>query len=31
LRRSDYADPIAMITADEAKFPALVGIIWRSA
>jgi len=27
LRRSDYADPIAMITADEAKFPTLVGII----
>ena len=27
LRRSDYADPIAMITADEARFPALVGII----
>jgi len=23
----DYADPSAMITADEARFPALVGII----
>jgi hypothetical protein len=25
--RLDYADPIATITADEAKFPTLVGII----
>jgi len=31
LRRSDYADSIATITATEATFPALVGIIWRSA
>jgi len=27
LRRSDYADPIATIAADEAKYPTLVGII----
>jgi len=27
LRHSDYADTIAAITADEARFPALVGII----
>jgi hypothetical protein len=29
--RFDYADPVAAIATAEARFPALVGIIWKSA